>query len=102
MISIFRQLLAAILCTALVVPTLCTHANGTTTLHGYDNVRNLTGFSYSNGVSHSYSYDTRNRLTSLVAAKGAANLAGYSYLLDATYQVITTVPMGAFYECVPE
>ena len=37
-----------------------------------------------NGVVHTYGYDNRNRLTNLGVAKGTNQLAGYSYLLDAS------------------
>jgi RHS repeat-associated protein len=60
-----------------------TDTNGATS-YSYDNVGNLAGFTYPNGVAHAYSYDNRNRLTNLGVAKGGTNLAGYSYLLDAS------------------
>ena len=44
---------------------------------------NLQSFAYPNGVTHGYSYDTRNRLTNLGVANGTTHLAGYGYLLDA-------------------
>jgi len=59
-----------------------TNASGVTN-YGYDNVGNLQSFAYPNGVAHSYSYDTRNRLTNLGVAKASVQLAGYSYILDA-------------------
>jgi len=59
-----------------------TDANGATG-YGYDPAGNLQMVTYPNGVAHTYSYDTRNRLTGLAVAKGSAQLTGYSYLLDA-------------------
>jgi len=44
-----------------------TDVNGST-VYGYDNVGNLQSVTYPNSVAHSYSYDTRNRLTSLAVA----------------------------------
>src|SRR5690348_5954655 len=35
-----------------------------------------------NGVAHSYTYDTRNRLTNLAVNKSATALASYAYTLD--------------------
>ena len=50
--------------------TLQENNTGTTT-YGYDNAGNLQSATYPNGVVHSYSYDTRNRLTTLGVAKAA-------------------------------
>ena len=64
-----------------------------TTAYGYDKVGNLQTVTYPNGVVHTYSYDTRNRLTNLgvpgnVSAPGqlavAGTIASYGYTLDAS------------------
>lgn len=47
-----------------------------------DNGTNLHSVTYPNSVVHSYTYDTRNRLTNLGVTKGSANLLGYTYSLD--------------------
>jgi RHS repeat-associated protein len=49
----------------------------------YDAVGNLATVNYPNGVVHSYTYDTRNRLTNLGVAANSANVFGYTYTLDA-------------------
>jgi RHS repeat-associated protein len=49
----------------------------------YDAVGNLATVTYPNAVAHSYTYDTRNRLTTLGVAKGATAIASYGYALDA-------------------
>jgi YD repeat-containing protein len=59
-----------------------TDANGSTS-YTYDPVGNLATVTYPNGVAHSHTYDTRNRLTNLGVAKGATAIAGYGYTLDA-------------------
>jgi RHS repeat-associated protein len=58
--------------------------NTGTTSYSYDNVGNLLSVMYPNGVAHSYTYDNRNRLKNLGVAKGASNLFGYTYTLDAS------------------
>jgi RHS repeat-associated protein len=63
-----------------------TDANGATT-YSYDAVGNLGTVTYPNGVAHSYTYDTRNRLTNL-GVRGTVNgapgaIASYGYTLDA-------------------
>src|SRR5437879_49192 len=50
--------------------------NTGTTAYGYDNVGNLQSATYPNGVVHRYSYDTRNRLTTLGEANAAQPVAG--------------------------
>jgi RHS repeat-associated protein len=54
------------------------------TAYTYDNVGNLQTVTYPNSVAHTYGYDSRNRLTNLGVAGTGGQLAGYSYLLDAT------------------
>jgi YD repeat-containing protein len=49
----------------------------------YDNVGNLASVTYPNGVVHSYSYDTRNRLTNLAVNNPSGAVASYGYTLDA-------------------
>lgn len=43
-----------------------TDANNHTTTYAYDSVGNLQRVTSPNGVAHSYTYDTRNRLTNLL------------------------------------
>ena len=50
----------------------------------YDTVGNLDTVAYPNGVQHSYSYDTMNRLTHLAVASVGLTLAQFDYRLDAT------------------
>jgi RHS repeat-associated protein len=62
-----------------------TDANGATS-YTYDPVGNLGTVTYPNGVAHSYTYDTRNRLTNLGVTgtvNGATAIASYGYTLDA-------------------
>jgi YD repeat-containing protein len=47
-------------------------------------VGNLQTVTYPNGVAHSYTYDTRNRLTNLGVSATAGTLASYAYTLDAS------------------
>ena len=55
----------------------------TRTKYGYDKVGNLQGVTYPNGVVHSYTYDTRNRLTNLAVNNSTAAIESYAYTLDA-------------------
>jgi len=57
-----------------------TDASGATT-YSYDAVGNLQNFSYPNGVTHAYSYDTLNRLTQVGASKNAVGISNYAYTL---------------------
>jgi RHS repeat-associated protein len=63
-----------------------TDANGATS-YTYDPVGNLGTVTYPNGVAHSYTYDTRNRLTNLgvtgTVSGAPGPIAGYGYTLDA-------------------
>jgi RHS repeat-associated protein len=62
--------------------------NTGTTIYGYDNVGNLQTVTYPNGVVHTYTYDTRNRLTNLgvtgTVAGAPGAIASYAYTLDAS------------------
>jgi RHS repeat-associated protein len=49
--------------------------------YNYDAVGNLQNFSYPNGVTHAYSYDTLNRLTQMGTAKNAMGISNYAYTL---------------------
>jgi RHS repeat-associated protein len=49
----------------------------------YDAVGNLQGVTYPSGITHTYNYDSRNRLTALALNRGATQLRGYTYVLDA-------------------
>jgi RHS repeat-associated protein len=55
-----------------------------TTRYDYDAAANLLRVRYANGVTNTYSYDSLNRLTNLVAAKTGSTLARFSYKLAAT------------------
>ena len=55
-------------------------AAGTTT-YAYDAVGSLAGVHYPNGVQHSYTYNTLNRLTALQATNTATTIAIYNYTL---------------------
>ena len=58
-----------------------TDVNGST-VYGYDNVRNLQSVTYLNSVAHSYSYDTRNRLTSLALALSCTDVPKIAVEID--------------------
>ena len=55
-------------------------AAGVTT-YTYDATGNLSNYLYPNGVRHTFTYNSLNRLTNLAAAKGASTLASYTYTL---------------------
>ena len=55
------------------------HAGHTT--YTYDDVGNLRGFTYPNGVNHFYEYSALNRLTNLNVSAGLTPLANYAYTL---------------------
>jgi len=57
--------------------------NTGTSTYTYDNVGNLASVTYPKGVAHSYSYDTRNRLTNLGVNGTGGPIASYAYTLDA-------------------
>jgi RHS repeat-associated protein len=66
-----------------------------TTNYSYDPVGNLAGYLYPNGVQHTYTYNTLNRLTNLAVAKGAAaSLASYAYTLGAAGNRTAVVELG--------
>jgi len=48
------------------------------TNYSYDATNQLSSFTYPNSVAHSYSYDTRDRLTTLGVNNGATVLANYT------------------------
>jgi len=41
----------------------------------------LQSFTYPNGVTHAYTYDTLNRLTQVGAAKNSTAISNYAYTL---------------------
>lgn len=51
------------------------------TTYTFDKAGNLAGYAYPNGVQHSYTYNSLNRLSNLAVAKGATTLASYAYTL---------------------
>ena len=51
------------------------------TTYTYDDVGNLRGFTYPNGVNHFYEYNALNRLTNLNVSAGLSGLANYAYTL---------------------
>lgn len=53
------------------------------TTYDYDAAGNLANVQYTNGVSHSYHYDSRNRLKDLYVMRGLTTLGSYSYTLGA-------------------
>ncbi len=55
------------------------HAGHTT--YTYDDVGNLRGFTYPNGVNHFYEYSALNRLTNLNVSAGLTPIANYAYAL---------------------
>lgn len=55
-------------------------ANGTTS-YTYDNAGSLKAYAYPNGVTHTYTYNSLNRLTDLVVANPGGTIAGYGYTL---------------------
>jgi RHS repeat-associated protein len=54
------------------------------TLYSYDEVGNLAGYTYPNGVNTTLQYDGLNRLTSLSAQGPQGTVASYQYTLGAT------------------
>jgi YD repeat-containing protein len=58
--------------------------NGGVTDYTYDAVGNLQSYSYPNGVSSSYAYNSLNRLTTMTVGTQVSSLASYSYTLGAT------------------
>jgi RHS repeat-associated protein len=52
-----------------------------TTVYTYDDVGNVLGYNYPNGVKTAQTYNSLNRLTSQTISAGLTNLAGYSYTL---------------------
>jgi len=69
-----------------------TDASGSTT-YAYDAVGNLQNFTYPNGVTHAYSYDTLNRLTQVGAAKNADSISNYAYTLGAAGNRLTVAEL---------
>jgi RHS repeat-associated protein len=57
--------------------------NGVTT-YAYDDVGNLASYTYPNTVTHSYTYNSVNRLTDLAVTNSSSTLASYSYTLGPT------------------
>jgi RHS repeat-associated protein len=51
------------------------------TKYTYDNAGNLANFTYPNGVTHTYTYNTLNRLTNLRVATATSTHASYAYNL---------------------
>jgi RHS repeat-associated protein len=68
-------------------------ATGTTN-YSYDAVGNLLGAAYPNGISNTHTYNSRNQLTNLAAAKGSTPVAGYSYTLDPTGRRLSVADLG--------
>jgi RHS repeat-associated protein len=60
-----------------------TVAGQSPTLYSYDDVGNLSGYTYPNGVNTTLQYDGLNRLTSLASQGGQGAVAGYAYTLGA-------------------
>ena len=80
-------------CDALNRLATVSEANTGTTSYAYDDVGNLASVTYPNGVVHAYTYDVRNRLTSLGVTGNSSTpgqpavpgtIAGYAYTLDAS------------------
>jgi RHS repeat-associated protein len=69
-----------------------TDAFGATT-YAYDAVGNLQNFTYPNGVTHAYSYDTLNRLTQVGAAKNSNSLSNYAYTLGTAGNRLTVAEL---------
>jgi len=55
-------------------------AGSNTTSYAYDDVGNLAGYTYPNGVATAYTYNSLNRLTNLTLSK-TATLASFAYTL---------------------
>jgi len=53
------------------------------TTSSYDDVGNLEGYTYGNGVRHAYTYNSLNRLTDLTVGRLGAAVNSYSYTLGA-------------------
>ncbi len=61
-----------------------TDAQGTTT-YTYDALGRQTQISYSNGMSTSYAYDSRNRITNITHTNSSGDvLQSFAYILDST------------------
>src|SRR6185436_5097988 len=54
---------------------------GGVTNYTYHSVGNLQGYSYPNGVTSSYGYNSLNRLTAMTVGTTGSSLANYSYTL---------------------
>jgi RHS repeat-associated protein len=57
--------------------------NGGVTSYSYDAAGNLQAYTYPNGVTTSYVFNSLNRLTTMTVGTAASSLAGYSYTLGA-------------------
>jgi RHS repeat-associated protein len=60
-----------------------------TTTYSYDEVGNLSGYTYPNGVTTGYTYDTLNRLTQVSAGPGSAGVLtrGSNLVAQYTYEL---------------
>jgi RHS repeat-associated protein len=56
-------------------------------------VGNLQNFTYPNGVTHAYSYDTLNRLTQVGASKNASAISNYAFSLGAAGNRLTVAEL---------
>lgn len=59
------------------------------TAYSYDEVGNLSGYTYPNGVSSFFAYDDLNRLTNLASGKLLTPLANYAYTVGAAWNRLT-------------
>jgi YD repeat-containing protein len=67
------------------------------TTYTYDEVGNLRGYAYPNGVNSFYSYNALNRLTNMNVSTVGGTVANYAYAIFGviTYEVIDPVTLVA-------
>jgi YD repeat-containing protein len=67
-------------------------ASGATT-YNYDADGSLQNFTYPNGVTSAYGYDTLNRLTQTGASKNSTSISNYAYTLGAAGNRLTVAEL---------
>src|SRR5579884_1185520 len=70
-----------------------TDSSGQTT-YGYDDVGNLQGFTYPNGVVTSYGYDQLNRLKQMGSTAQGTPISSYTYTLGPAGNRLTVAELG--------
>jgi RHS repeat-associated protein len=62
--------------------------------YGYDNVGNLSTINLPNGITSTYLYDSRNRLTNVIVTKGNTTLARYDYVFGPANNRLSVSELG--------